>query len=104
MNTEKTFNALPTWARGVIAIVVVAGVAYGGYRGYLYLEEKKKERGARAEADATKSELDRLNKDAAKKQTITQTQASSMANAIHASMDGYGTDWVAITKQLCCRY
>ncbi len=93
-------EGVPGWERGLIILagITVAGIV--GWKLYQGAKTLREQKGSREEQAATQSELASLNKAAATKQTISKTQASAMANAIFTAMDGYGTDSVAILKQL----
>lgn len=100
MATKGIFSELPPAARGVIAVGIAVGAGFGLYFLYKGIKKVQNEAAAKAEANAVKNELNELNKTTDKKQTITKTQAASMANVLFGAMDGYGTNVVAISKQL----
>lgn len=100
MAKGELFKELPEWAKGVIAVLIVGGASFIGYKIYKESQKQKLLEGAKAENDSVKAELDKLNADVAKKQTLTRSQVTAMANAIFAAMDGFGTDSLAIGKQL----
>jgi hypothetical protein len=92
------FDMLPPATRGPIALAVVAGIGYAIYKiatapGNL-LESKPN----RDQGKEEFKELDQLIADG-KKPSISESQARAMGNAIHAAMDGYGTDEDAIVTQ-----
>jgi hypothetical protein len=100
MSAEKVFQGLPSWARGVIALAVTAGVVFAGYKGYQYVQASNKRRSDEAETNAASLELKKLNEAAATKQKLSASQLTTMANQIHEAMDGYGTNSSAVGKQL----
>lgn len=95
---QKSFTGLPTWAKGVIAVGVLAGVGYAVYYFTKQLGSVKEGKTEREEDRGWNSELDKLNSNDKTKVTLSKAELSSMANKIHAAMDGYGTDEEAIVK------
>jgi hypothetical protein len=93
---QQSFTGLPGWAKGVIAVGVVAGVGYVIYtlvKGAKNVKENKTERQEdRAWNDELKKYTDK------NKPTLSDATILSLANKIHAAMDGYGTDEEAIIK------
>lgn len=100
MAKGEIFGQLPTWAKGVIAVAIVGGVAFVGYKIYKGLVIIRDKKDFKAETDAVKTELNQLNSIPTSKQTISNAAALGMANALFAAMDGIGTDITAISKQL----
>lgn len=100
MAKGETFNGLPGWAKGIIAVAVVTGIIYGGHLILKEIKKSKDQKGSKEEDEANKDELKTLNADPKKKQTLSPAMALSVANALHAAMDGTGTDGSAITKNL----
>lgn len=100
MSTESTFNQLPGWAKGVIAIAATGVAVFAAYKGYKWWEEMDKRKADAAETTATEVELRKLNKDEKTKQKLTAVQVASMANQLHEAMDGYGTNTSALVKIL----
>lgn len=76
----------------VILILIILAI-------YL-ITKRKKEKGARDEAKETSKGLKELNKNPKTKQTITKQQAAAIANTLETAMSGYGTDTLAIYKNL----
>ncbi len=100
MAQNTGLQGVPGWERGLIILAGITFTGIAGYQIYKYAKQVREHKGSREEQQATKSELEALNKSATTKQTISKTQASSMANSIFTAMDGYGTDSMAILKQL----
>lgn len=94
------FSELPPAARGVIAVGIAVAAGFGLYFVYKALKKAQNQADSKAEANAIKDELNQLNKTADKKQTLTPAQAKAMSNVLFGAMDGYGTNVVAISKQL----
>lgn len=87
----SAYNGLPQWAKGV---VVVGGVAIGGYAIYKsasLVNGLIAGRFNRGEKKEWGKEHGQTTWDASKKQTLSDAQINSMANVIHTSMDGCGT-------------
>jgi len=99
MSAEKTFNGLPGWAKGVIAIAGVAGIGIASYLIY------KKIKNAAALKDSTKEIAD-VNADlnasikSGKKLTLSSSDVASIANNLKTAMDGYGTNYEMILKNI----
>lgn len=91
---------VPGWEKGLIILASLTAAGIIGWKLYKGAKSLREQKGSREEQAATQDELAALNKAANTKQTISKTQASAMANTIFTAMDGYGTDGVAILKQL----
>lgn len=95
---QESFTGLPGWAKGAIAVGVVAGVGYLIYKLIGAGGNIKGNKTERQEDSGWNKELDKLNSNASTKATLSKAELSSMANKVHAAMDGYGTDEEAIVK------
>ena len=95
---KQSFTGLPTWAKGVVAVVVVGGIGYLVYKLIKVGGGVKENKTERQEDNSWNKELDQLNSNESTKMTLSKAQLLSMANKIHAAMDGYGTDEEAIIK------
>ena len=93
---QKSFLGLPPWAKGVVAIAVVGGIAYGVYAISKALKDKKENKDDEEEQKGWASEEEKIEKDPKRKATLSSASLSSKANKIFAAMDGYGTDEEAI--------
>ena len=96
---ENLTANLPPWAKGAI---VLGGVVLGVYLVKKVLSAPAKlvqGAGARDESKETFQEMDKL-KSEGKKPTLTDSQASQIANQIHTAMDGYGTDEDSIVRAM----
>ncbi len=100
MAKGQIFGNLPPAARGVIAVVIVGGVAFIGWKIYKGIQQRKILEGSRKENDAVKSELSTLSANPATKGTLNEAQLAGLANKIHSAMDGYGTDNKAIVAAM----
>lgn len=98
MSVEKTFSGLPDWAKGVIAVTVVAGIGYGIYKVSKFKAKTKTQEGAKDQVKTETTELAQSQK--TKPATLTKSQAESIANACHVAMDGFGTDEDQLVAQL----
>lgn len=98
MSVEKTFNGLPGWAKGVLAVGLLAGIAVLGTLGYQKIKKLKEQRDSKNEALDVGKDLSVSQKN--KPQTLTQAQVSSIANALFTAMNGYGTDYNVIVQQM----
>ena len=93
---QKSFLGLPPWAKGVVAVAVVGGIAYGVYAISKALKDKKENKDDEEEQKGWASEEEKIEKDPKRKSTLSSASLSSKANKIFAAMDGYGTDEEAI--------
>lgn len=91
---QQSFTNLPGWAKGAIAIGVLAGVGYLVYYIVSKTGDIKEGKTERQEDKAWNDELEKLQT----KPTLSKAQILALANKIHAAMDGYGTDEEAIVK------
>lgn len=89
---SKSFQGLPPWAKGAIAIAAVGGTIYIAYKLFKSSGDWKKGQGAREEDRAWNQEFDTLNSNNSTKATKSKAELDAMANKIWAAMDGYGTD------------
>lgn len=97
---KQSFTGLPNWAKGVIAVGVVAGVGYLVYKLYKAAKDAKETKDSKEEVQEVKQELNALNQNPSTKQTLSVSDAKAIANKIFEAMDGYGTDETAILQQL----
>jgi hypothetical protein len=97
---KEAFTGLPNWAKGAIAVGVVAGVAFIGYKIFKALQKGQETKDSKEEVQAAEQELKNLNQNPASKQTLSTTDAKSIANTIFEAMQGYGTNETVITQQL----
>jgi hypothetical protein len=96
----KTFNELPNWAKGVIAIAGVGVGIYVGLKVYKMIQLGMKDKGNKKEDTAWNKEFDKLNSNPATKATLSKVQLSAMANQMQIAMDGVGTDEETIYRVL----
>lgn len=89
---KDQFGTMPPWAKGVIGVLIVGGVAYLLYKAFKGGKQVIDTKGAREESRAVAQELDKLNENPATKQKLTKSEALEVANAMHTAMDGWGTD------------
>lgn len=98
-NISNTFYALPPWAKGAIAVGVVAGAFYALHKISTLPKNIKEGRGSREQANSEANEMIRLEQQG-KKATLSKSQMKSIANVIFNAMDGWGTDEDAIMTQI----
>ena len=89
---KESFKGLPDWAKGVIAIAVVGGIAFIAYKLYKKGKDIKEGKGNRQEEKGWNKELDELSSNPATKPTLSQAQMAAFANSLFIAMDGYATD------------
>ncbi len=92
------FKSLPPAAKGIIAVVIVGGLAFIGYKIYKKMQADKSLVGSKAEIDTTKAEADKLASKPTTAATLTPGQLAILASSLFAAMDGYATDTSAIYK------
>ena len=91
METGQTFEGLPSWARGAIAVGGAAASGWLGWKIYSGVKKRLSLQKARAEQNETQKEIEKLKKQGSPP-TITKAQFSIMANQLETAFDGYGTD------------
>lgn len=96
---QKSFTSLPTWAKGIIGVAVVGVTIYAIYKIQKKITEAKQDKPNKSEGKEVENELVALNQNPNTKQTISPSQALSIANTIYNSMIGLGTDEYAIYGQ-----
>lgn len=92
MGTDKTYGAfsqLPTWAKGIVAIGVLAGVGFVGYKIYKGIEKRNLEKKTKATADDAGSEARELAK--TQKLAFAKSDYEAAANFIAISLAGCET-------------
>jgi len=87
----KHFSELPSWAKGVVAIVVIGGIGFAGYKIYKGIQKAQNTKGESKEKKDVNADLNQEIK-SGKAPTLSDSQISGYANQLKASFDGYGTD------------
>ena len=90
-------NELPTWSKGVIALIITGGGAFALYKLYSYLQARSQQTEQRGEITTTQQKLDAEIK-AGRGGGLTNLQAEQIANKLFTAFDGYGTDNKAILQ------
>ncbi len=93
---QKSFLGLPPWAKGVVAIAIVAGVGYGIYYLGKTLKDRQENKDDKEEQKGWETDAENIQNDPKRKQVLTDAQLKAMANKVFSAMDGYGTDEEAI--------
>ncbi len=88
----KTWQELPPWAKGVVAIAGTGVAIFAGVKIYGALKGLNKDKGNRSESSGWNKELDKLNSNPATRSTLSKLQADTIANQMFGAMDGLGTD------------
>lgn len=97
MSKQNYFTQLPTWAKGIVAIAVVGGVAVIGYNIYKKIKKGEQQKGAKKELDAAEqARLELMKKGVAP--SLDAFKISQIANQLHTAMDGLNTDEPAIYR------
>lgn len=97
---KEQFSTMPGWAKGVIGIGLLGGVAFAIYKIMNAPKDIRKHQTDRQETASVAQELDKANQNPATKQKLSKTDALAIANSLFTAMDGWGTDTVAIMKNL----
>jgi hypothetical protein len=93
---KQSFLGLPPWAKGVVAIAIVAGVGYGVYYLVKTLKDLNENKDDKEEQKSWEDDAEAIKNDPKRRQVLTDAQLKSMANKVFSAMDGYGTDEEAI--------
>lgn len=97
MSLGQTFEGLPTWAKGIIAIAGTATTIFVVWKIYNYIQLQMSIGKEKGEIKANEQELKDLEKKGVKP-TLNKTQLADMANQIKTAFDGYGTDKSALGR------
>lgn len=92
-------SELPTWSKGVIALIVAGGGAFALYKLYSYLQARSQQTEQRGEISTTEQKLIDEKK-AGRGGGLTDLQAEQIANKLQTAFNGYGTDNKAILQLL----
>ena len=88
---KETYNNLPNWAKGAIAVGGVLIVGIFGYKIYQDVKRKRDLKDASQASDQADTELRNLSNQGIKP-TISTSQATTLAQSLVQSMNGCGTD------------
>lgn len=91
---ENTVVYSETKTGGKVIKIVLIGA--GIFIAYKMIQSIMKSKPQREEVASASSELDKLNQSSITRQSISKSQAESLASTLHTAMDGYGTDEDAI--------
>ncbi len=94
---KKTWESLPPFAKGVIAVFLAALGAGAIYISYNGIKKYIAGKDSRKEITDLSNKLDQLANQGVHP-TISQQQASSMANQLEAAFQGYGTDFDVVKR------
>lgn len=92
---KESFQGLPQWAKGIIAIAVVGGIAYVGYKIYDAITSGAASQ--KKEGREEKNELKELIK-SGNPPKLSNSQIVSMANQLKTAFDGIGHNFPTIIK------
>jgi len=95
MAKGELFKELPTWAKGVVALIVVGGAGVIIYTIYKKVSNITGNKDDRQQLNAEKDELKNMKPPP----TISKGQAEAMANAIFVAFDGYASDESSVYTQ-----
>jgi len=97
--TQKFLSDMPAWAKGTMGIVVIGGIAFGGWKLYKFIQKQKELEGAKEETKAQQSAIDTLKKKGLKP-TLDSLQLKQLANQIHTALNGYGSNFSSVAKAM----
>ena len=106
MSTGNTFNNLPPWAKGTIAVVATVSVglvAFYGVKAIKNILNNRNTEGQNKEVSSASTDLEKLNKDPKTKQKLSDLSIQTIANAIKDESDGIGLEhsyYWAVSTQL----
>jgi len=90
------YKDLPQWAKGVVAISVIAGVGVTMYFTVKSVKKLADKINQNKDEKDVKNDLKDLNNEPETKQKISDSQAKSFASGLFSAMDGNATDEDAI--------
>ena len=97
---KGVWQDVPPIVKGIIYLVGTGGAIWGTVEVVKAIRKRKGNKGNKAEEKDIKRELDDLNSSSSTKQKLSPSSATAIANNLFSAMDGYGTDSVAVTKNL----
>lgn len=92
---KESFQGLPQWAKGIIAIAVIGGIAYVGYK--IYDAFSTGAIAQRKEGKEEESELKTLIK-SGNPPTLSRAELIAKANQLQAAFNGIGHDFNGIIR------
>lgn len=92
---KEVWNGLPTYAKGIIAIALVAAAGFTGWKIYKFVVGLKEGGGSRKENKDAAAEL-RALKAKGMKPSFSNSQYTQWANQLKDAFDGAGTAWETI--------
>ncbi|MEK6882102.1 MAG: hypothetical protein AABY22_20970 [Nanoarchaeota archaeon] len=95
MGVEKVFTGLPRIAQGIIAVVVVGGFGFIGWKIYSAIKKRISLAGSFKEKKEVTNAIQELENKGVKP-TFINAQYLTFANQIHAAFDGYGTGFLSV--------
>ena len=98
MAKGEIFSGLPKWAQGAIAVAVIGGVGFIGFKIYKGFQKRKELEGSKNEISEAKQEADKLNSNPTTAQKISAIQMAVFANSLHEAMNGAGTQVNGVYK------
>ena len=96
MGAKQTWDSLPGWAKGTLAIAGAAATVLTVYAVYRGTKNFIASKNARQEITDVTNEIKTLPK----KATLTPSQLSGLANQLHTAFDGYGTSYSGVIKAM----
>jgi hypothetical protein len=97
--TNTLVNKMPPWAVGVLVVAGIGVVGISGFLIYKKIKNMKAEKDSKKEVGDVDDDLKALQK-SGKKLSLTGSEIASIANNLFTAMDGYGTNYDMILKNL----
>lgn len=94
---KSNVSDMPSWAKGIIGIALLGGIAIVSYKVYKKIKQIELLKGSKQENNEASKELDKVIASGGKLSYPT-SQYSTYANIIWSAMDGYGTDTDAVMR------
>lgn len=97
MAKGEIFKTLPQWAKGVIAVAVVGGAAYIGYKIYKKISKIATPDDFDKEIKNISDDVKTLEK-SGQKATLSNSQIAGLANSIQTALNGMTEDEAAVYR------
>ncbi len=93
MSAKKSFiSDMPPIFKGIIGVVVVAGVGFAAWKTYKWIQEHGKQKGSRTDLNLSQSTLNTLSNQGIRP-TYSPVQYSTWSNSLQQAFDGCGLGW-----------
>jgi hypothetical protein len=97
--TDTLIKKLPPWAAGLISVAIIGGIGFTAYMIYRKVKQMKADKASKKEVSDINDDIKKLQKTGIK-QTLSASEIASIANNLFTAMDGYGTNYDMILKNM----